>query len=280
MNTNIKHLIAALAAIFLLVSSANAAALYTPTYLTHGSDVDMEQTFETVLSHAENGDAKAQFDLGLHYILGDGVELNEKRAFPWIEKAAKQNLAVAKLVLAIFYIDGNEVPKDVAFGESLLLQAAEQGVIDACLILGRIYTRDQEKKDFTAASFWLKKAADQGSIKAMEMMTLLYLDGRVVDPDERKAAYWMQRGSDAGDIRATYNLAYYYLEGTGVDKNIAKGTGLLKQAAMKGDGFSIDYFVRQAAIKNNSEAQRFLEQLYAEKGHDTEAFKKYRQDTD
>lgn len=149
--------------------------------------------------------------------------------------------------------------------ESLLQQAASRGAEEAYLILGRLYTRDQEKKDFTAASFWLKKAADQESTKAMNMMALLYLDGRVVEPDKTKAAYWVQRGSDAGDLDATYNLANFYLEGEGVTRDRDEAIRLLKYAAEKGHQYSIDYFVEQAK-NNDADAIAFLNSLPTDAG--------------
>ncbi|MBU1640496.1 MAG: sel1 repeat family protein [Proteobacteria bacterium] len=171
-----------------------------------------------------------------------------------------------------------ERDSDIEKAESLLQQAAKHGSEEAYLILGRIYTRHSEKKDYDTASFWLTKAAELGSTKAMDMLALIYLDGRVVEQDYSKAAYWLQRGSDAGDPSATYNLADFYMQGTGVAKDPAMATRLLKQAAMKGHPYSIDYFVEEAR-KDNSEAQQFLEQLHAEQGHDSDAFKKYRQET-
>lgn len=274
MQTNFKHLIFTLTAILLMVSSANAG-----TYITHEPDVDMKQAFSEVLRKAKGGNAKAQLDLGRHYAYGEGVEQNDRQAFKWIEKAANQNLAIAKFDLAKFYLKGEGgVYKDIKKAEALLVQAAEQGVIEAHLVLGRMYTRSKDLKDYATASMWLKKAADKGSVEAMDQLALMFLDGRVIEPDHSKAAYWLQRGSDAGDPGATANLAHFYLEGTGVTKNLAKATSLLKEAAMKGHTYSIDYFVEQAR-KDNSEALQFLEQLHARQGHDTEAFKKYRQET-
>ena len=162
----------------------------------------------------------------------------------------------------IYLTDGDY---NIQKAESLLQQAAHQGSEEAYLILGRMYTRDQEKKDFTAASLWLKKAADLGSTRAMDMMALLYLDGRVVEPDKSKAAYWVQRGSDAGDLDATYNLADFYMQGTGVAKDRVEAIRLLKYAAEKGHQYSIDYFVEQAK-NNDADAIAFLNSLPTDAG--------------
>ncbi len=248
------------AATFFMVSNAQAGS-----YLTHGDNVDMKQAFSDVSAKAEQGNAKAQFDLGQHYVNGEGVEQNEKLAFKWTEKAANQNLAEAEVELAKYYLTGTVVDKDIPRGESLLLRAGEQGVIKAHIVLGRLYTRNKELKNYADASLWLTKAADLGSTEAMDMMALIYLDGRVVEPDNSKAAYWLQRGSDAGDLDATYNLADFYMQGTGVAKDREEAIRLLKYAAEKGHQLSIDYFVEQAK-NNDADAIAFLTSLPMDAG--------------
>lgn len=245
---------------FYMVSSAQA-----DTYLTHGDNVDMKQAFSDVSAKAEQGNAKAQFDLGQHYVNGEGVEQNEELAFKWTEKAANQNLAEAEFELAKYYLTGTVVGKDIRQGISLLTQSANQGVVEAHIVLGRLYTRNKELKNYAAASLWLTKAADLGSTKAMDMMALIYLDGRVVEPDNSKAAYWLQRGSDAGDLGATYSLADFYMQGTGVAKDKAEAIRLLKYAAEKGHQYSIDYFVEQAK-NNDADAIAFLNTLPMDAG--------------
>jgi len=245
---------------FFMVSSAQAGS-----YLTHGDNVDMKQAFSDVSAKAEQGDAKAQLDLALHYAKGDGVEQNIELAFEWTEKAANQNLPQAKFELASFYLKGKVVSKDVSQGESLLLQAAEQGVVQAHTVLGRLYIQNKELKNYADASLWLTKAADLGSTEAMAMLAVIHLDGQFVEPDSSKAAYWLQRGSDAGDLDATYNLAVFYMQGTGVVKDPATATRLLKEAAMKGHPDSIDYFVDQAK-NNDADAIAFLNSLPKDAG--------------
>lgn len=186
-------------------------------------------------------------------------------------KATEDILAKAKTELTVAQKNGWRFDE----AESLLQQAAKEGSEEAYLILGRIYTRHPEKKNFAAAKFWLTQAADQGSTKAMANLAVIYLDGRVVEPDPSKATYWLQRGSDAGDLDATFNLADFYMQGTGVPADSAKGIRLMQDAALKGHAFSIDFFVEQAQ-KGNREARQFLKNLQPKPGYDTEAFKQYR----
>lgn len=48
---------------------------------------------------AEKGSASAQYDLGMRYLKGDGVQKNEVLARAWLEKAALQDDAQAKAAL-------------------------------------------------------------------------------------------------------------------------------------------------------------------------------------
>jgi TPR repeat protein len=45
---------------------------------------------------AEQGNSKAQYHLGLCYLLGYGVDKNVEEAVKWLEKAAKEEYADAQ----------------------------------------------------------------------------------------------------------------------------------------------------------------------------------------
>jgi TPR repeat protein len=61
---------------------------------------------------AEQGDAKAQFYLGLKYIKGKGVQKNEAIAVRWWLKAAEQGIAEAQVNVARHYLRGQGVEKN------------------------------------------------------------------------------------------------------------------------------------------------------------------------
>ena len=58
-----------------------------------------EEVFEYYLKAARQGDAEAQFYLGLCYNYGDGVEKDLSEAVIWFRKAAVQGLAKAQDML-------------------------------------------------------------------------------------------------------------------------------------------------------------------------------------
>ena len=60
----------------------------------------------TLKAKANNGDAKAQLNLGNAYSNGKGVEQSYSQAVYWWKKAAEQGNVVAQYNLGIAYYDG------------------------------------------------------------------------------------------------------------------------------------------------------------------------------
>ena len=75
------------------------------------TDKDKEE-FEKTKSKAEKGDRVAQYNLGVMYHDGQGVEQDLKEAFKWAQKAAEQGEAMAQYNLGVAYAKGLGVPED------------------------------------------------------------------------------------------------------------------------------------------------------------------------
>ena len=61
---------------------------------------------------AAQGDAQAQFYLGLMYLQGKGIPEDKKEALRWFRKAAAQGDAQAQSMLGGMYTLGQGVPED------------------------------------------------------------------------------------------------------------------------------------------------------------------------
>ena len=61
---------------------------------------------------AEQGDASAQFNLGVMYVNGRGVPEDDVEAVRWFRLAAEQGDALAQLGLGVMYANGRGVPQD------------------------------------------------------------------------------------------------------------------------------------------------------------------------
>ena len=57
---------------------------------------DNVQDFKEMLQVAEQGDAAAQYNLGLMYYKGQGVRQDDAQAVQWFHKAAEQGSAAAQ----------------------------------------------------------------------------------------------------------------------------------------------------------------------------------------
>ncbi|WP_268808418.1 tetratricopeptide repeat protein [Oceanospirillum multiglobuliferum] len=66
-----------------------------------GVKQDPEKAFRWFKKAAEQGNTKAQYNLGLMYRSGLGVEQDMVKAVMWFKKAAEQELVQAKNILNI-----------------------------------------------------------------------------------------------------------------------------------------------------------------------------------
>ena len=63
---------------------------------------------------AEQGDVTAQYNLGVHYSNGDGVQQDDAEAARWYRLAAEQGDADAQYSLGFMYATGDGVPENDA----------------------------------------------------------------------------------------------------------------------------------------------------------------------
>jgi len=117
-------------------------------------------------------DAEEQINLGVNYLKGDGVPKDMKKAVSWFTKAAEQGNAGAQYNLGLCYANGGDgVPKDIEKAIYWYTKAAEQGFAEAQYMLACGYaTGDGVPKDMEKAIYWFTKAAEQGLEEAKKMM--------------------------------------------------------------------------------------------------------------
>lgn len=114
---------------------------------------------------AENGDAKAQFNLGLLYAYGRGVAMNNGEAVKWYRKASDQGDTLAQTELGSMYKFGWGTTKNPAEAVKLFRLAADKGNADAQYSLGRMYEAGVGvSQDDSEALKWYGLAANQHSV--------------------------------------------------------------------------------------------------------------------
>ena len=90
-------------------------------------DKDDVEAIKWYRKAAEQGDARAQFSLGVMYAEGDGVAKDLEEAIKWWRKAAEQGLEHAQYSLGLEY--GGTGEYDEAY--KWIRKAAEQGLAEA-----------------------------------------------------------------------------------------------------------------------------------------------------
>ena len=85
-----------------------------------------EDTVEAIRLAADQGDAAAQYNLGIAYAEGLGVPRDETEAARWFRLAADQGLADAQASLGVMYWIGHGVPQERVAAHMWLSLAAAQ----------------------------------------------------------------------------------------------------------------------------------------------------------
>lgn len=120
-------------------------------------------------SKALQGNAKAQFDLGVSYRFGRGVPRNDAEAVKWYRRAAEQGYAKAQYNVGVCYDFGTGIPKDHSEATMWYRKAAEQGHAKAQYNLGVSYKYGQGiTRDDVEAYAWLSLAAANGETIALK----------------------------------------------------------------------------------------------------------------
>ena len=113
---------------------------------------------------AEEGNANAQFNLGLMYERGYGVPQDYKESVYWYRLAVEQGYEVAQYNLGLMYEKGKGVPQDDKEAVRLYRLAAEQGYADAQGNLGVMYAFGNGIiKDYVYAHMWGNIASMNGN---------------------------------------------------------------------------------------------------------------------
>ena len=184
----------------------------------------------TQLANAGNG--KAELVVGLKYLDGDGVPVNEADAAKWLERAAEQGLPVAQYRLGTMYERGRGVPADAA-----------------------------------KAVHWYQLAAQAGNRKAMHNLAVAYASGAGTAKNLAEAARWFSKAAALGLADSEFNLAVLYERGLGVPQSLLDAYKWYAIAAANGDAESrsrIDALATQLSSDDRAAAQHAADSFHAQ----------------
>lgn len=137
---------------------------------------------------AAQGNAKAQYNLGLMYSYGDGIREDRAEALKWYRASA------------------------------------EQGFVEAQYKLGTILLRREwGTPDYAESIKWYTRAADQGHERSQLDLGVAYLRGEIVDYDTGAAQKWFTKAAGQGNHEAQFDLGNMYLQIEGPEHNVVLG---------------------------------------------------------
>lgn len=167
---------------------------------------------------AEQGNTKAQVNLGFMYLNGIGVEKDASKAVKLLSAASEKNDAKAQYFLGLAYLHGDGIEKNENKSFALFKKSAEQGQVDAQTELGFAYSLGQGVEvNMAEALKWFKKASTKGSKISRKCIDL-------IEKDSSPKAEKMQI-TFGGGVNPVYNWdgtlkGYINRNGTVYDSNM------------------------------------------------------------
>ncbi len=166
---------------------------------------------------ANGGSADAQNRLALLYINGNGVPKDVEKGIKLLHAAAAQNHPVAELNLGILTSAGLGVAKDPAAAVQWFRKAAQQGDPGAQNQLGLAYEHGTGvPQNYADARDWYGKAVEQDHAEALFNLGIMNERGEGAAADQTAAVGLFRKSAEKGFALAQIDLANHYLTGQGV----------------------------------------------------------------
>ncbi len=176
-----------------------------------GGEQDFAKSLEWYTKAAEQGNAKAQWNVAILYARGPGgIPQDMQQAVQWCQQAADQGFAAAQATLGLMYANGQGVERDMGQALALLQQAADQGDTEAQYNLAIMHEQGLPTgtADPKQAFVWFSKAAEQGLPAAQERLGLMYAMGQAMEQDLVEAHKWFFIANENQHPSAKANLAH------------------------------------------------------------------------
>ncbi len=138
----------------------------------------------------------AQFDLGVAFEKGDGVEQDWKQAAAWYRKAAEQHNAYAQHSIGKMYLDGEGVPQNFEKAAKWISKAAEQSHNGAFRDMGEMYWKGLGvSQNNILAYMWWKLGVLHGDKESERLLDIAAakMKSSHVDEAQKLAQEWMQK---------------------------------------------------------------------------------------
>jgi TPR repeat protein len=162
---------------------------------------DYQTAIRTLLPFAQDGDATAQYYVGLMYLKGQGVPKDDASAVEWLRKSADAGNAYARTYMGAINRRGEIVPRNYQEAMRWYLLAAKQNFKNAQYSIALMYYQGWGvNKDVKQAHVWAVIASSEGEPTFTRFRVQLerQLSDSEIAEGRKKAALWQSQnlGSD------------------------------------------------------------------------------------
>jgi TPR repeat protein len=158
------------------------------------------------------------------------------KALSGYKELANNNNPKAIHELALIYLTGDGIARNINKAQELLQKASDLGNAESTYVLAKLYLSKKtifynEKKAYNT----FIDAANKNHPKAQLMLARFFLLGGVVPKDYEKAMYYFVLASKQKEYEANCYIAYMYATGTGVFPNFGRANSFAKDGAKNKD---------------------------------------------
>ena len=206
-----------------------------------------KECWNKLLTLAENGDDKSQFEVGSYFENGEAniVEKNLSKAFEWYQKAYEKGNIDATVRMADFLSEGICCKQDIDLAIKLYNIGIENGSSIASNNLATVY---RDKQDFEKEFELYKKTQELEKVYPLELALCYYYGIGTVEDKNMAMEIFLnisndKYNNDETECRnslyeideANYYLGKIYLEGKIVSKSLEKARYYLELANTDND---------------------------------------------
>jgi TPR repeat protein len=194
-----------IAALLCAVTAVQAAPLADA--LTAYDEGDLKAAAAGFAESARRGEALGQFNLAMMNLRRELPGASDAKAWQWLQRAAKQNLAHAENALGEMIEQGRHGRPDPKAACGWFERAAEHGNGDGALATATCYFLGRGRaQDMAQAHHWYLEAAKAGDVGAQYIVASMFETGSGVEADARLARYWYDVAARNGDDAAKAKL--------------------------------------------------------------------------
>ncbi len=265
-------IVGALSLLFLLLSSGVSLAqrpLSKEEAINLGQSAEKGSSgsYKRLRRLAASGDLWSEIVLGDYYARRKKGTADEKKAFFWYMKAARQGSPDGETDIGAAYFYGQGVGADYLLARDWFEKAARQGFVNGENWMGTLYASGLGvSKDIPQALIWYKRAALHGDAGAATNIGVIYQEGLSGEKDFSRARKWFSRGVSGHDPQAIALLGSMYKYGQGVPRDFSRAVSYYRQAAALGSvvaayGLGICYAQGQGVRKDPVQAYAWLSRV-------------------